>query len=243
MPLIFNKNNILEAIREHPESVRRLWVEGGHESACDECIKEARKHGLAFKVLPSQAFTGRFKGAKTHLCLERDEISYGDPDLFLAEVGRKEVDLFCAFDGIFDPQNLGNIIRSAACLGIRAIIIPKDRSCAITETVVTVSRGAIEHVKIIRVVNLSRYLDDVKKKGVFCYGLDEEGTLPLWTLDLSGPVCLVFGSEDGLRRLTREKCDGIVKIPTAEKFPSLNVATCFAVSAYEVLRQRWRAPK
>jgi 23S rRNA (guanosine2251-2'-O)-methyltransferase len=238
MPLIFNRNNILETLKEHPETIRRLWIEGGHERVGDECIKEAKKQGVPFKVLPPEAFSRRFKGEKSHLCLERDEISYGDPDLFLGEIGYGRVDLVCAFDGIFDPQNLGNIIRSAACLGITGIILPRDRSCAVTETVVTVSRGAVEHVRIIRVVNLARYLEDMKKKGVFCYGLDEKGAIPLWNVDLTGPVCLVFGSEDGLRRLTKEKCDGIMKIPTQEEFPSLNVATCFALTAYEVMRQR-----
>ena len=81
----------------------------------------------------------------------------------------------------------------------------------------------------------------MKDAGVFCYGLDEGGEAPLFDIDLKGRICLVFGSEEGLRRLTKEKCDAIAKIPTNKAFPSLNVATCFAVSVYEVVRQGSKA--
>jgi 23S rRNA (guanosine2251-2'-O)-methyltransferase len=90
----------------------------------------------------------------------------------------------------------------------------------------------------VRVTNLSRYLDALKKRGVFCYGLDERGATALWEVDLTGSVCLVFGGEEGLRRLTKETCDALVRIPTNPSFPSLNVATSFALACYEVVRQR-----
>jgi 23S rRNA (guanosine2251-2'-O)-methyltransferase len=238
MPLLFNKNSILETIKEHPDMARRLWIEAGHERASDECIKEAKRQGISFRVLPRGAFSKRFQGAKSHICLERDDVSYTDQDAFLKDMVSANNPLLCAFDGIYDPQNLGNIVRSAACLEVDGVIIPKDRSCGITETVTGISRGAIEHVKIVRVTNLPRYLDEMKGMGIFCYGLDEKGTTPLWNVDLNGPTCLVFGSEDGLKRLTKTKCDEVLKIPTANAFPSLNVATSFAVSVYEVRRQR-----
>ena len=130
-------------------------------------------------------------------------------------------------------------MRSAACFDAEALIIPKDRACAITDTVAQIAQGAIEHVPITRVTNLTRYLEALKKAGIFCYGLDEKGEAPLWTIDLKGPICLVFGGEDGMRRLTKETCDAMLKIPTNPLFPSLNVATCFALSAYEVKKQRW----
>jgi 23S rRNA (guanosine2251-2'-O)-methyltransferase len=238
MPYLTNKNSIIEIIRSHPESVRRLWIEHGYETVSDEVIKEAKKQGTSFKVLPKDIFCKKFSDIKAHICLERDEISYTDPDEFLHDLESIKSPLLCAFDGIFDPQNLGNILRSAACFGADAIIIPKDRSCGITQTVTSISRGGIEHVKVIRVVNLARYIDTLKKTGIFCYCLDEKGAVPIWKTDLRGAVCLVFGSEEGLRRLTREKCDGIIKIPTEDNFSSLNVATCFALSICEVKRQR-----
>jgi 23S rRNA (guanosine2251-2'-O)-methyltransferase len=238
MAFLTNRNSILETLREHPEKVRKLWIEAGYGRACEEYIKEAKLKGVQFKILPKEAFARRFKEGRSHICLEREEVSYADPDELVMGIDTAKNPLYCALDGVYDPQNLGNIVRSAACLGVEAVVIPKDRSCGITETVTNISRGALEHVKIVRVVNLARFIDEVKAKGVFCYALDERGTAPLWEIDLKGPVCLVFGGEDGLRRLTVERCDAVVKIPTLTGFPSLNVAVSFAVSAYEVRRQR-----
>jgi 23S rRNA (guanosine2251-2'-O)-methyltransferase len=238
MPYLTNKNSIKELIRNHPEAAKTLWIEHGYETVNDEVIKEAKKQGISFKVLQKDIFSKQFSEIKSHICLERDEIAYTDPDKLLHDLEHIKNPLLCAFDGIFDPQNLGNILRSAACFGVDAIIIPKDRSCGITQTVASISRGGIEHVKIVRVVNLARFIDSLKKTGVFCYGLDENGSLPIWKTDLQGSVCLVLGSEEGLRRLTKEKCDAIIKIPTEDNFSSLNVATCFAVSICEVKRQR-----
>ena len=238
MPYLTNKKSILETFANHPGSAKRLWIEAGYEAVSDEVIKEAKKQGVSFRVISKEEFSKKFKDVKSHLCLERDEIAYTDPDVFLGDVGLMKSPLVCAFDGIYDPQNLGNILRSAACFGVDAIVIPKDRSCGITQTVMSVSRGAVEHVKVIRVVNLARYLDLLKEAGLFCYGLDERGAVSLWNADLKGPTCLVFGAEEGLRRLTREKCDRIIKIPTADAFPSLNVATSFALAVGETKRQR-----
>jgi 23S rRNA (guanosine2251-2'-O)-methyltransferase len=242
MPYLSNKISILETILNHPESARRLWIEAGYEGVSDEVIKEAKRRGISFRVISKEMFSKQFRDIKSHICLERDEISYADPDELLGEFGLMKSPLICAFDGIYDPQNLGNILRSAACFGVDAVVIPKDRSCGITQTVMSISRGAVEHVKVIRVVNLARYLEALKNEaGLFCYGLDEKGMNPLWKADMKGPTCLVFGAEEGLRRLTREKCDEILKIPTEGAFPSLNVATAFAVSVGEARRQRYIA--
>jgi 23S rRNA (guanosine2251-2'-O)-methyltransferase len=238
MPYLNNKKSILETFANHPESAKKLWVETGYEAISNEVIQEAKKLGVSFRVISKEEFSKKFKDVKSHLCLERDEVAYTDPDIFLGNVGLMKSPLVCAFDGIYDPQNLGNILRSAACFGVDAVVIPKDRSCGITQTVMSVSRGAVEHVKVVRVVNLARYLDELKEAGLFCYGLDEKATTPLWKADLKGPVCLVFGAEEGLRRLTREKCDQLLRIPTEDAFPSLNVATSFAIAVGEASRQR-----
>jgi 23S rRNA (guanosine2251-2'-O)-methyltransferase len=233
MPFLSSRNSILETIREHPETIHRLWIEAGYERVSDDIIQEAKKQGISFRVLPREVFSKKFKEVKSHIFLERDEVSYIEADSFLESLRSVTNPLICAFDGIYDPQNLGNIIRSAACLEVDGIILPKDRSCGITETVARISKGGIEHVHIIRVTNLPRYLEEMKETGIFCYGLDENGSIPLWGVDLKGSVCLVFGKEDGLRRLTKTKCDVILKIPTRETFSSLNVATSFSLSVYE----------
>lgn len=241
MPYLTNKNSVIELLRSRPATARRLWIEQGYEKTFEEALQEARTQGVSFKVLQKNIFSKKFNHIKDHLCLEVDEVPYTDPDELLNNLKYLKNPLLCAFDGIFDPQNLGNILRSAACFGVDAIIIPKDRSCSVTQTVVTISRGGMEYVKIVRVVNLARYIDALKKAGVFCYGLDEKGASPLWKTDLKDSVCLVFGSEEGLRRLTKEKCDEIIRIPTEDFFPALNVATSFAVSVFEARRQRLTA--
>ena len=119
--------------------------------------------------------------------------------------------------------------------------MPKDGSCGVTETVARIAKGGLPFVRIVRVTNLARYLDEIKGTGIFCYGLDEGGETPVWDADLKGPVCLVFGKESGLRRLTKTKCDEILTIPTSQSFRSLNLATSFAAAVYEARRQRARA--
>lgn len=238
VPLLFDKNSIIEIIGAHPESIRRIWIEKGHERSFQDVLNAARVCGVQFKIIPKEDFRRRVREPKTHLCAERDDYPLADPVAILAEMEELPSCLICALDGIFDPHNFGNILRSAACFGVDAIVIPQDKSCGITDTVVRISRGGIEHVKIVRVVNLSRFLEDVKKRGFFCYGFDEGGETPITAADLRDRTCLVFGSEEGMRRLTKATCDRIVRIPVGKDFSTLNVATSCAVAFYEVQRQR-----
>lgn len=238
MQRLEEKHSIIRSMEEQHDRIHRLWIEEGYEGLCNDVVREARRRGVPFRVIPQGAFSRKFPDVKSHMCLERDEIAYVDPHAFLRARASGDDSVVCAFDGLFDPQNLGNITRSAACLKVEAIVLPKDRTCGVTQTVAAVARGGLEHVKMVRVVNLARYLADLKKAGFFCYGFDERGTIALWEADLTGPVCLVFGNESGLRRLTRDRCDQILKIPTSPAFSSLNVASSFAVAVYEAQRQR-----
>jgi len=239
MPYLKNRDDILDALESNPKSVRRLWIEAGFENQYARFIKKAKEQGVSFRIIPKESFSKRFKDAKAHICLERDEFSYTDPDSFLLNIRDYGASLFvCAFDGIYDPQNLGNIIRSAVCFNVHGLILPKDRSCGVSDTVIGISKGAVERINIVRVTNLARFLEDLKKAGIYCLCLDEKGEGILSDMELRQPLCLVFGSEEGTRRLTRQRCDGVVRIPTSKGFASLNVATSFAVASYEVLRQR-----
>ena len=238
MPFLTDRNSILAAITERPDTVRRLSVEKGHERASDEIIKAAKQGGIPFRIVETSVFSKLIKGERGHVCLEVDEFSYTDADSFLKALRIGTNPLLTAFDGIYDPQNLGNIMRSAACFEVDALIMPRERSCGVTDAVARVAKGALSYAKIVRVTNLVRYLEEIKKSGVFCYGFDEAAKKPLWEADFTGAACLVFGRESGLRRLTREHCDEVFNIPTYEAFPSLNVATSFAVAVYEAKRQR-----
>jgi 23S rRNA (guanosine2251-2'-O)-methyltransferase len=237
LPFLTDKNSILSAIRTEPRACRRLWIAQGSERLSRVLAEEARQQGVDVKILPGEDFARRFSGIR-FVCLEREAFALHDEGaLFQALAEGREI-LIGLLDTLYDPQNLGNIVRTAACLSVDFLVLPKDNSCGITDTVARIARGGLDHVAVVRIVNVARFLEEVKKRGVFCYGLDEGAPASLWEADLTGPVCLVLGSEKGLRRLTKERCDLLLSIPANEAFPSLNVANAFTIAAYEVRRQR-----
>lgn len=238
MTLLTNRDSILEAIKQQPQRLGRLWTEAGHERGLEKMIEAAKRAGVSWRVLSAEEFSRRFKGVRSHICLEKEEFEYTSPESFLTLLKDRADPVFSALDGVFDPQNLGNIIRSAACFSGSGLILPKDRACSVNDTAINVARGGAEYVPITQVTNLARFLSEMKKRNVFCYGLDERAVKPLWDVNLTGPICLVFGGEEGLRRLTKDTCDELIQIPSNPAFPTLNVATSFAVAHYELLRQR-----
>ena len=142
-------------------------------------------------------------------------------------------------DQVQDPANLGNIIRSAECLGALAVVMAKDRSVAVTPVVEKAAAGASAHLRIIRVVNLVRAIDQLKDSGFWIYGTSQEGRRSLYSMDLSGRIAFTLGSEGkGMRRLVREKCDEVVSVPIVGQTESLNVSQTAAIVLAETLRQR-----
>jgi 23S rRNA (guanosine2251-2'-O)-methyltransferase len=142
-------------------------------------------------------------------------------------------------DEISDPNNMGAIIRSAEGAGAHGVIIPKRRSAGLTATVDKASAGAAEHIPVARVANMAAALRELKEKGLWIYGTAADGASPLWETDLTGPLCLVIGSEgDGMSRVVSEQCDFRVAIPMRGKIGSLNASISAAVVMYEVLRRR-----
>jgi 23S rRNA (guanosine2251-2'-O)-methyltransferase len=142
-------------------------------------------------------------------------------------------------DEVEDPQNLGAILRSAEGAGVDGVIIPERRSAGITDTVLTVSAGAAEHLRIARVANLARTMENLKKKGIWLVGAEKEGQGAWHEFDYTQPVGLVLGSEGkGLRALVRKTCDRVLSIPQMGRVNSLNVAAAAAVFLFEVVRQR-----
>lgn len=140
-------------------------------------------------------------------------------------------------DKIEDPHNLGAIIRSAESFGFDAVIIPERRSAKVTPTVYKTSAGAINNIDLVMVTNLNKTIEKLKENGFWVYGLAGEATSKLSETDLSGKVALVVGNEaDGISRLTREKCDSLVKIPMIGKVNSLNASVASAIAMYEVIR-------
>ena len=152
---------------------------------------------------------------------------------------RGEAPLLVLCDEISDPHNLGAIIRTAECVGAHGVIIPKRRSAGLTAVVDKTSAGALEHMAVARVPNLAAAIETLKKNGLWIYGTAAEGANELWKTDLTGPACIVIGSEGaGISRLVREKCDFLVSIPLRGQISSLNASAAAAVLLYEALRQR-----
>ena len=144
-------------------------------------------------------------------------------------------------DNIQDPQNLGAIIRTALCVGIQGVIVPKDHSASPTPAVSKASAGALEHIRLVRVTNLVQTIKHCKTSGLWIMGLQKDAAQSIYDADLSGSIALVLGGEQkGIRRLVKKNCDFLVSIPQQGALNSLNASAAAAVAMYEAFRQRNR---
>ncbi len=160
-------------------------------------------------------------------------------EVALHEVLEKEPGLIVVLDQVTDPHNVGAILRSAASFGAGAIVMTERNAPSTTGVMAKTASGAAEHVPLVHVVNLARAMKDLREAGYWCVGLAEESERDLSALDLTGRTALVLGAEgDGLRRLTRENCDELARLPTGGPIGILNVSNAAAVALYEVRRQR-----
>ena len=147
--------------------------------------------------------------------------------------------LILILDGVTDPHNLGACLRSADAAGVTAVIFPKDKNADVNDVARKVASGAAETVPWVRVTNLARTIESLKQAGVWVIGTDGDAEVTLYEQDLSGPCAMVLGSEGaGMRRLTRDLCDFVVKLPMAGSVSSLNVSVAAGVCLFEAVRQR-----
>ncbi len=169
--------------------------------------------------------------------------SYVEPEDIIAAAEQKgEKPLVLILDEIEDPQNLGALIRTAECAGIHGVIIPKHHAASINETVGKTSAGAVAHVAIARVTNIVQTIEDLKKRGLWIIGTEAGAAKAFYDADYAGPVGIVVGNEGkGIRRLVKEKCDFLVKIPMYGKLDSLNASVSGALLMYEAARARHRS--
>lgn len=196
---------------------------------------------ITVEKMLSLALTDKHQG----LCALADGFPLtGDAELF-SLVGRAHPPaFFLVIDSVLDPHNLGALIRSALAVGVQAVITPKDRCVPPTAAVSKASAGALEHIRLARVTNLSRTIDALKDNGLWVYGLDRSATLEIYDADLAGPTALVIGGEEkGIRPLVKTHCDALMSIPQQGPLDSLNASVAGAVAMYEVLRQRKKVPR
>ncbi|WP_147651510.1 23S rRNA (guanosine(2251)-2'-O)-methyltransferase RlmB [Vulcaniibacterium gelatinicum] len=238
-------NAVAAAVEHDAAHVREVLLEAGAKNPrLAEIESRARRAGIEVRRVAQQALDGvagglRHQGAVARYAAARTWDEHELPALIEAAAGRA---LLLVLDGVQDPHNLGACLRSAAAAGVTAVVIPKDKAVQVNATVRKTSAGAADSIPVIRVTNLARCLRELQKLGVWIYGLAGEAQDTLYALDLTGNVALVLGGEaEGLRRLTREHCDRLARIPMPGGFESLNVSVATGVALFEAVRQRGAA--
>lgn len=235
---LFGKNPITEALKAGKREIHELIVLDSFKN--DKAFLEDPLFAPLFtrgKIkfvskpkLDDWAKTSHHQG----MCAFVSDFVYADFDELLAIQKNKETSLFVICDSITDPQNFGAICRSSLCFGVDGLIITKDRSVEVTATVVKASAGSVEHLSIARVTNLKRAIDEMKEASFWIYASDSHAEKNLGELQLPPKRAVVMGNEgEGIRRLTRESCDDVFKIPMKGNFDSLNVASALSVILYE----------
>lgn len=234
-------NAVAAALEHDAVHVREIMIEArARNPRLAELVENARNHGIAVRTVASdvlERLSGgvRHQGIVAHYAAAR---SFDEDDLDgLLEASATP--LLLILDGVQDPHNLGACLRSAAAAGVTAVVIPRDKSASVNATVRKTSAGAADRVAVVRVTNLARTLEKLKQAGVWLVGLAGEADQSLYDIDLKGAIGIVMGGEgDGLRRLTREHCDHLAKIPMPGVGESLNVSVATGIALFEAVRQR-----
>jgi 23S rRNA (guanosine2251-2'-O)-methyltransferase len=233
----------VSALLDNPHRViNKLFVSQDRiDKRLQEVLDKAEQAKVSVEKLSAQKMNQRF-AEFTHQGVVASASSlpdYGEPDLISLLDSIKKPGLILILDGVTDPHNLGACLRSADATGVDFVMIPKDKSASITPVVSKVACGAAESVPLVRVTNLVRAMEVLKEHGVWIYGAAGEADCSLYQIDCTGTVAIAMGAEgEGLRRLTREHCDGLFSLPMAGAVESLNVSVATGVSLYEVIRQR-----
>lgn len=240
--LVYGPHAIGAVLARAPERLLEIWLAQARTDARGRELKSgAERAGVHVHEVTPDALT-RMVGDVTHqgaVAAIRPLKSWDEHDLIQALGQLTEDPLLLILDGVTDPHNLGACLRTADAAGAHAVVIPKDRSAGVDGVVRKVAAGAAEFVPVAAVTNLARTLDALKERGIWVVGTDGEAPQTLFAADLNRPLGLVLGAEGhGMRRLTRERCDFLVRIPMAGQVESLNVSVAAGVALFEARRQR-----
>ena len=231
--------NAVKELLKTEKNVDKILMEKGAQGSLSVLFAEARKKNIRVQfverqVLEKESETGRHQGVIAYTT----DYEYFDLDDLIANKKSEKGGFIVLCDGIEDVHNLGSIIRVCECAGVDGVVIPKTSSASVTESVIRISAGAAEHMKVAKVSNLNQAVETLKNSGYWTYAL-EAGGEDIYSEDFSGNVALVVGGEDsGGKRLTKEKCDKVLSIPLQGRVNSLNASVALGIAANEVVRNR-----
>jgi 23S rRNA (guanosine2251-2'-O)-methyltransferase len=245
-PWIYGRHTVAAALANPERRWHRLAALPGHEQKARALVEGARARRLGeeepIEVLDHQGFLRILPDGAVHQGLALAVEPLPAPDLEnllrLTEAVAGRI-VLVVLDRVSDPQNLGAVLRSAAAFGALAVIVAAHGAPSVSGALAKAASGAIESVPLVRVVNLARTLDTLKEAGFWVCGLEEGAPQPLMAFDLGARVAVVLGSEGGgLRRLVREHCDYLARLPTRAEHPTLNLSNAAAIALYELLARQ-----
>jgi 23S rRNA (guanosine2251-2'-O)-methyltransferase len=243
--LVFGIHAINALISSAPERFIEVWLlKGREDDRIMPIINLARKYGISVQMVQRKFLDEKSEGEQHQGIVARVQpgkiFTENDLDDIIEAAEKKDIPPFILIlDGVTDPHNLGACLRNADAAGVQAIVVPKDNAARLTPTVRKVAVGAAEYVPLVQVTNLARTMKHLQEKGVWIVGTAGETDTCLYDVKLSGPMALVMGAEGkGMRRLTRENCDQLVKLPMAGNVSSLNVSVATGICLFEMVRQR-----
>jgi 23S rRNA (guanosine2251-2'-O)-methyltransferase len=241
---------VVEALRAGRRTIEHISVaDGARHERLRELLELARAARVPVRKVPRIDFE-RALGTVTHqgVVAKIAAARYADADLLLdelaARVGTDQPPLALGLDGLEDPRNFGAVLRTAECAGVHGVFTTERRAVGLTETVAKTAAGALEYVRVARVTNLARLIEQLKERNIWVVGTTEDATKEYTEWDWTLPTAIFLGNEgSGMHRLVRERCDALVRIPLMGRLMSLNVAVAAGVILFEAVRQRTAAKK
>ena len=238
--LLYGLHAIREALRAGTRPLQRLLVQQTDRQFA-EIVQQAKAKHIPVHIEPSAALdrlvpSGKHQGVIAFVAAK----SYSSTEEILQRARlRGEAPFLVILDGIEDPHNLGAVLRTAEAAGVHGVFIPERRAAGLTSVVAKVSAGALDHMLVARVVNLSRLIENLKARGIWIYAVEPTATNQYTDIDMTGPIAFVLGGEGtGIRPGVLKECDDRIAIPMMGKVESLNVSAAVAVTLFEALRQR-----
>jgi len=238
--VVFGFHAVLARLRADPKSVIEIFLDDGRNDARGkDLVAAAERAGVRLMRVPTKRLDGFYGGGRHQGVVARIELQTAKDNLEEILQDLQTPPLLLVLDGVTDPHNLGACLRVANAAGAHAVVAPKDRAAGINPTVSKVASGAAEVTPYLMVTNLARALSEIKEKNIWIVGADARAERTLYEADLPDAIAWVLGAEgEGMRRLTRESCDLLVRIPMVGEVGSLNVSVAAGICLFESVRRR-----